>query len=388
MSFYRIFIRVAWLKKRSGVRLQAPNHLTNHSYSNYACFLTGPTILLNSLLAQRIVCRPTDSLRRAEPETISINNEKCIHNTVMRNKPGARFQQIASGLPPPPGSYTVLFSGTNDLAAGDQITARLGSASVVVSMIPHQHDLQRIILCTTLLAIYEQLERQITAHLGSAGVVVSIIPHRHDLKKRIILCTNLLAIYEQLERQITAHLGSASVVRIILCTNLLAIYEQLERQITAHLGSASVVVSIISHRHDLPEDHPVHQPTGHLRTTGEANYCPPGLGKCYRRIILYTNLLAIYEQLERQITAHLGSASVIVSMIPHRHDLQRIILYTNLLAIYEQLERQITAHLGSASVVVSIISHRHDLPEDHPVHQPTGHLRTTGEANYCPPGLG
>ncbi|KAG8330484.1 hypothetical protein J6590_063163 [Homalodisca vitripennis] len=37
--------------------------------------------------------------------------------------------------------------------------------------------------------------------------------------------------------------------------------------------------------------------------------------------------------------------------------------------ILEHLERQLTARLSSSAVIVSTVPHRHDLPEDHPVNQ-------------------
>ncbi|KAG8307912.1 hypothetical protein J6590_010351 [Homalodisca vitripennis] len=66
-------------------------------------------------------------------------------------KPGAKLLTVTDSSLPPPGSCYVLFAGTNDVAADDSYT------------------------------IFEHLERQLTARLSSSAVIVSTVPHRHDL---------------------------------------------------------------------------------------------------------------------------------------------------------------------------------------------------------------
>ncbi|KAG8241701.1 hypothetical protein J6590_081435 [Homalodisca vitripennis] len=66
-------------------------------------------------------------------------------------RPGAKLLTVTDNGLPPPGSCYVLFAGTNDVAADESYT------------------------------IFEHLERQLTARLSSSAVIVSTVPHRHDL---------------------------------------------------------------------------------------------------------------------------------------------------------------------------------------------------------------
>ncbi|KAG8304892.1 hypothetical protein J6590_083533 [Homalodisca vitripennis] len=66
-------------------------------------------------------------------------------------RPGAGLLTVTSGDLPPPGSCCILFAGTNDVAADESDN------------------------------ILEHLERQLTARLSSSAVIVSTVPHRHDL---------------------------------------------------------------------------------------------------------------------------------------------------------------------------------------------------------------
>ncbi|KAG8256437.1 hypothetical protein J6590_068687 [Homalodisca vitripennis] len=66
-------------------------------------------------------------------------------------RPGAKLLTVADSSLSPPGSCYVLFTGTNDVAADESYT------------------------------IFEHLERQLTARLSSSAVIVSTVPHRHDL---------------------------------------------------------------------------------------------------------------------------------------------------------------------------------------------------------------
>ncbi|KAG8281105.1 hypothetical protein J6590_065690, partial [Homalodisca vitripennis] len=66
-------------------------------------------------------------------------------------RPGAKLLTVTDNGLPPPGSCYVLFAGTNEVAADDSYT------------------------------IFEHLERQLTVRLSSSAVIVSTVPHRHDL---------------------------------------------------------------------------------------------------------------------------------------------------------------------------------------------------------------
>ncbi|KAG8328735.1 hypothetical protein J6590_102727 [Homalodisca vitripennis] len=66
-------------------------------------------------------------------------------------RPGAGLLTVTSGDLPPPGSCCILFPGTNGVAADESDN------------------------------ILEHLERQLTARLSSSAVIVSTVPHRHDL---------------------------------------------------------------------------------------------------------------------------------------------------------------------------------------------------------------
>ncbi|KAG8261607.1 hypothetical protein J6590_069076 [Homalodisca vitripennis] len=66
-------------------------------------------------------------------------------------RPGAKLLTVTDIGLPPPGSCYVLFAGSNDVAADESYT------------------------------IFKHLERQLTAHLSSSAVILSTVPHRHDL---------------------------------------------------------------------------------------------------------------------------------------------------------------------------------------------------------------
>ncbi|KAG8337049.1 hypothetical protein J6590_032500, partial [Homalodisca vitripennis] len=66
-------------------------------------------------------------------------------------RPGAKLLTVTDNGLPPPGSCYVLFAGTNDVTADESHT------------------------------IFEHLERQLNARLSSSAVIVSTVPHRHDL---------------------------------------------------------------------------------------------------------------------------------------------------------------------------------------------------------------
>ncbi|KAG8250943.1 hypothetical protein J6590_091476 [Homalodisca vitripennis] len=65
-------------------------------------------------------------------------------------KPGAKLLEATSDVPPP-GSCCVIVAGTNDVASGQQCN------------------------------VYRHLEQRIVTRLQTSGVVVSTLPHRHDL---------------------------------------------------------------------------------------------------------------------------------------------------------------------------------------------------------------
>ncbi|KAG8309560.1 hypothetical protein J6590_082690 [Homalodisca vitripennis] len=65
-------------------------------------------------------------------------------------KPGAKLLEATSDVPPP-GSCCVIVAGTNDVASGQQCN------------------------------VYRHLEQRIVTRLLTSGVVVSTLPHRHDL---------------------------------------------------------------------------------------------------------------------------------------------------------------------------------------------------------------
>ncbi|KAG8315259.1 hypothetical protein J6590_075010 [Homalodisca vitripennis] len=66
-------------------------------------------------------------------------------------RPRAKLLTVTDSSIPPPGSCYVLFAGTNDVAGDESYT------------------------------IFEHLERQLTTRLSSSAVIVSTVPHRHDL---------------------------------------------------------------------------------------------------------------------------------------------------------------------------------------------------------------
>ncbi|KAG8329588.1 hypothetical protein J6590_083071 [Homalodisca vitripennis] len=72
------------------------------------------------------------------------------HDNVL-NWPGAKLLTVTDNGLPPPGICYVLFAGTNDVTADESHT------------------------------IFEHLERQLTVRLSSSAVIVSTVPHRHDL---------------------------------------------------------------------------------------------------------------------------------------------------------------------------------------------------------------
>ncbi|KAG8301740.1 hypothetical protein J6590_046868 [Homalodisca vitripennis] len=92
-------------------------------------------------------------------------------------KPGAKFLSVTSDTLPPPHTCTIIIAGTNDIAAGEhttllqhleqRITAKLSSSTVIVSTLPHRHDLAAdhpvngqtrrvngLLISTTLIAAY------------------------------------------------------------------------------------------------------------------------------------------------------------------------------------------------------------------------------------------
>ncbi|KAG8276091.1 hypothetical protein J6590_072507 [Homalodisca vitripennis] len=73
-------------------------------------------------------------------------------------RPGAKLPTVSAGSPPLPGGCSVLFAGTNDVAAGETCS------------------------------ILEHLERQITARLRSSGVIVLTLPRRHNLTISLRTC--------------------------------------------------------------------------------------------------------------------------------------------------------------------------------------------------------
>ncbi|KAG8256430.1 hypothetical protein J6590_068680 [Homalodisca vitripennis] len=66
-------------------------------------------------------------------------------------KPRAKFLSMTSDTLPPPHTCTIIIAGTNDVAVGEyttllqhleqRITAKLSSSTVIVSTLPHRHDL-------------------------------------------------------------------------------------------------------------------------------------------------------------------------------------------------------------------------------------------------------
>ncbi|KAG8274058.1 hypothetical protein J6590_008185 [Homalodisca vitripennis] len=66
-------------------------------------------------------------------------------------KSGAKLLSVTSDTLPPPHTCTIIIAGTNDVAAGEhttllqhleqRITAKLSSSTVIVSTLPHRHDL-------------------------------------------------------------------------------------------------------------------------------------------------------------------------------------------------------------------------------------------------------
>lgn len=81
-------------------------------------------------------------LQSLVPSTIKVNGI-C--------KPGAKLLDVTSGSPPPPGSCSIVIAGTNDVVEGEQktifkhlehcLTDRLRTSNVIVSTLPHRHDL-------------------------------------------------------------------------------------------------------------------------------------------------------------------------------------------------------------------------------------------------------
>ncbi|KAG8319674.1 hypothetical protein J6590_086594, partial [Homalodisca vitripennis] len=93
-------------------------------------------------------------------------------------KPGAKLMEATSDDSPPAGGCYVIVAGTNDVASGQQYN------------------------------IYRHLERRITSKLRTSRVVVSTLPHRHDLPASHQINQETVLINHYIEELCERHRGA------------------------------------------------------------------------------------------------------------------------------------------------------------------------------------
>ncbi|KAG8333834.1 hypothetical protein J6590_102470, partial [Homalodisca vitripennis] len=93
-------------------------------------------------------------------------------------KPGAKLMEATSDDSPPAGGCYVIVAGTNDVASGQQYN------------------------------IYRHLERRITSKLRTSRVVVSTLPHRHDLPASHQINQETVLINNYIEELCERHRGA------------------------------------------------------------------------------------------------------------------------------------------------------------------------------------